>query len=65
MPKSKEHCINCKHYLPRDCNLNFCGVTLGLIKHPRTMGGSEKCECYSRAEKVKYSFEYPKKEELK
>ena len=62
MFERKERCINCKNLEARDI-CYFCGINYAEIKHPNLMGGSDKCECYEKYEKInpKPEFEYPKK----
>lgn len=56
-----EKCINCKHLMAIDI-CYFCRINGQNVNFPRLMGGSKKCECYSKIEKQRRKFEYPKKE---
>ncbi len=58
-------CINCK-YLTAHYTVFVCDVRGQIIKFPRFMGGSKKCECYEKIKKIKKGkFDYPKKEMIK
>ena len=63
-----ERCINCEHAFVSRNRIEtrghvVCELKDKWIDFPRLMGGSRKCACYKRGERLYTGFDYPEKED--